>query len=438
MSVVPVRLRAWSQRWRPILPILVAEFIAVLGFGAVLPVLPLYIVEQRVDPATLGIIVAAWPGARLVAEPFFGWLADRTSRRPLMLAGMVVLGVAVILPLLFRGPVELLLLRLLGGFGAGMYDPAARGYLVDATREGERGQVFGLYQAAAMGGLVAGPGLAALGAQVWSGYAFPFVAGGIACLAAAVYLAVALEPRQLRAGEAAGPARAPIAETSFAEYGTDSSAVAERAGADLEVRSTTVAPLRALLNRWFLAAVVMNFGLYLAVGVYEVVWSLYMRGLGASVAWIGVTFVLFGLPILLIAPAAGRLVDRLGGRPFALVAGFSVAAIGYVYTLAREPVFPAALGVVEGAAHAFLGPAIYAILALGSPPGRSSTTQGLFGAAGTLAFIIGSLVAGRLLAVDVHVAFYFFAVATGAAFALAWLILRGRADPSAVAKAARG
>ena len=29
----------------------------------------------------------------------------------------------------------------------------------------------------------------------------------------------------------------------------------------------------------------MNFGLYFAIGVYEVVWALYLQGLGGSVAW---------------------------------------------------------------------------------------------------------------------------------------------------------
>ena len=75
------RMRRWSDRWRRIVPILVAEFMAVVGFGALLPVLPLYVVEQGVDTTTLGIILAAWPAARLIFEPVFGWLADRTSRR---------------------------------------------------------------------------------------------------------------------------------------------------------------------------------------------------------------------------------------------------------------------------------------------------------------------------------------------------------------------
>ena len=52
----------------PILPVLLAEAILWLGFGALLPVLPLYLVEQGIDTATLGWIVAAWPAARLVGR----------------------------------------------------------------------------------------------------------------------------------------------------------------------------------------------------------------------------------------------------------------------------------------------------------------------------------------------------------------------------------
>ncbi len=439
----PGRVSRWLARWQPVLPILVAEFVAMVGFGALLPILPLYVTEQHVDPATLGLVVAAWPGARLVAEPLFGWLADRTSRRPLMVGGMVVMGLALIMPLFFRSAAELFLWRLLGGLGAGMYDPAARGYLVDATAEGERGQVFGLYQAAAMGGIVAGPGVAALGAAVWAGFAFPFAFGGFMCLAAGAYVAIALVPRPLRPGERSGPARAPIGETSFAEYGSDSPEVAARWVNQLErdapipepssgaAPGPAAPPMRALLNRSFGAAVLMNFGLYLAIGVYEVVWSLFMRGLGASVSWIGVTFVLFGLPILLLAPIGGRLVDRFGGLPFAMVGGASVAVAGLVYTFSSEPLFPAVVGIFEASANAFLGPAIFTILAAGTPAGRSSTTQGLFGATGTLAFIVSSLVAGALLAVDVRYPFYFFAGATSACFALGWLILRGASRPRA-------
>ena len=45
-SRLAARARAWLVRWRPVLPLLIAEFIIVVGFGALLPVLPLYVVDQ--------------------------------------------------------------------------------------------------------------------------------------------------------------------------------------------------------------------------------------------------------------------------------------------------------------------------------------------------------------------------------------------------------
>ena len=96
-----VRLRAWTDRWQGILPLLVAELVVWLGFGALLPVLPLYFREHGVDLGMMGIVVAAWPAARLLTEPLFGWLADRTSRVPLMLVGLLATGLFVLLPLWF-------------------------------------------------------------------------------------------------------------------------------------------------------------------------------------------------------------------------------------------------------------------------------------------------------------------------------------------------
>ena len=42
------RIRAWLERWGDVVPLLLAEFIVWLGFGALLPVLPLYFTERGV------------------------------------------------------------------------------------------------------------------------------------------------------------------------------------------------------------------------------------------------------------------------------------------------------------------------------------------------------------------------------------------------------
>ena len=104
------RVTTWLERWGDIAPLLLAEFIVWLGFGALLPVLPLYFTSQGVDLALLGLVIAAWPAARLVGEPIFGWLADRTARIPLMVIGLVATGIFSVLPLVFTGPLAFLLL----------------------------------------------------------------------------------------------------------------------------------------------------------------------------------------------------------------------------------------------------------------------------------------------------------------------------------------
>jgi MFS family permease len=420
------RARAWLTRWRLVLPILVAEFVLLVGFGALLPILPLYVVEQGVDQATLGVILASWPAARLGAEPLFGWLADRTARKPLMLAGCLLLAGLTLLPIVFTSAAALIAIRFGSGIAASMYDPAARGFLVDATDEDKRGEVFGLYSAAAMGGLIFGPILGTVGAAFGGGFVFPFVAASVMTLVAAIYLVVAL-PSERPHATAGAPASAHHAESAPLDY--DSPEVASRRARALDEDSRTggtprQAPLRAMLNRMFVGALVMNFGLYFSIGVYEVIWSLYMEHLGASLAWIGFTFTLFGLPMLILSPIGGRLVDRVGPRPFAIAGLVIVAAAGLAYTFATEPFLPAGIIVVESAANAFLGPAVFAILAMGTPAGRSSTAQGLFGAAGTMAFIISSLAAGWLFSLDPHYPFFFFATVVVASVIAGALITR--------------
>jgi MFS family permease len=114
------RVRAWLGRWGDVVPLLLAEFIVWLGFGALLPVLPLYFTEQGVDLALLGLVIAAWPAARLIGEPVFGYLADRTARVPLMVIGLVATGVFSFLPLVLTGPLAFVLLRTAAGLATSL------------------------------------------------------------------------------------------------------------------------------------------------------------------------------------------------------------------------------------------------------------------------------------------------------------------------------
>jgi MFS transporter, DHA1 family, multidrug resistance protein len=385
------RPAAWYARWGPILPLLAAEFILWLGFGAVLPIMAPYFNEHGVSLEMLGFVIAAWPAARLLAEPVFGWLADRTDRVPLMVIGLVVSGFALGLPLVFTGPIPFLILRAVAGLGTALYDPAARGFVTDSTPPERRGEAFGLYGSFQMGGLLLGPAIGGIGAAYFGGVAFVFIFSGAATLLAA--LAVGLRVRESaqvlrqRRGAAAPTTRDAIAQPA------DGSRPAHR--------QPTV-----LLNRWLIAAIVLNIGGYFAGGTYEVVWSLFLLDRGASVGFVGLTFAAFALPVLIFSPFAGRMVDRKGSLPFIVVGSLMTASASVFYPFVPDPVWVIPLLFVEATGFAFLNPALFAVVAAGSPPGRSSTAQGLFGSAGTLGTIVASIATGYLANISLNYPFW--------------------------------
>jgi MFS family permease len=401
-------LSTWRGRWGGIAPLLLAEFIVWLGFGGLLPVLSIYFTEQGIDFATLGVVIAAWPAARLVGEPIFGWLADRTPRIPLMVAGLVLAATFTVLPLVVTGAVAFIVLRAAVGLATAIYDPAARGYLTDATPPERRGEAFGLYSAAQMGGLLLGPAIGAIGAGRLGGIGFVFVFAGVATAVAAVPIA-RLKPE--------GGARTRLARDFDAtEIPLDSPSTSRRAvdAVVAEQASGQVFSAGRLLNRGLVAALVMNVGANFAAGTYDVIWSLFLRSLGAGLDLIGLTFATFGLPILLLSPRAGRLVDRRGPYAFIVLGSILPAITGVLYTRLADPLFAVPLILVESTGFALLTPALYALVARHSPPGRSSTAQGLFGAAGTVGFIVASLVAGALAAENILYPLYVFSgVMTG-------------------------
>jgi DHA1 family multidrug resistance protein-like MFS transporter len=432
--VLTTRARRWLDRWGPILPVLVAELVILLGFGALLPVLPLYVMDQGVDAPTLGLILAAWSIAKLVAEPVFGYLADRTSRKPFLVGGALVLAVAMALPVVYHTAFALFLLRALAGAAAGAYDPAARGIIVDATPAGARGEAFGLYASFQMGGFLLGPVLGAFGASLGGGFTFPFLLCGALTAVAAVILVLALPSHPHVPTAPAEPGHAPPPVHPVLVEPPFSATTAGIPAADETPPSSARAPMRALLNRCLVASVVMNFGFSLAFGVYEVVWSLFLTDLGASIEWIGLTFALFGLGMMLVSPWAGRLVDRFGSIRFVAVSGTVIIVAGVLYAVSTEPIFPSLVVPFESVAEAFLTPALFALVAVGSPVGRSSTAQGIFGAVGTIGLIVATLSAGALWDIGRVWPFLFFVVGSTLCMLLGLAIVRSEPRASAAAE----
>jgi DHA1 family multidrug resistance protein-like MFS transporter len=141
---------------------------------------------------------------------------------------------------------------------------------------------------------------------------------------------------------------------------------------------------------------------------------------------------MFALPVLLFSPFAGRLVDRRGGYAFVVVGGLMTATASFAYTFVGDVLLVLPILIAEATGFALANPALYAMVAAGSPPGRSSTAQGLFGASGTLGTIIASVAAGYLAGYDIRFPFWaggtamFIALAIG--LAIGGRTIRARAS----------
>ena len=138
-----------------------------IGWGIVLPILPLYGERFTKSPFTLGLLVATFSVMQLLFAPIWGRVSDRVGRKPVLVVslagtaiGSLVMGLAPSLWILFLG-------RAIDGISGGSIS-TAHAAVTDMAEPGQRARLIGLLGAAFGLGFVAGPaigGLAALGGR---------------------------------------------------------------------------------------------------------------------------------------------------------------------------------------------------------------------------------------------------------------------------------
>jgi DHA1 family tetracycline resistance protein-like MFS transporter len=139
-----------------LLVIFLTVFIDLLGFGLVLPLLPLYGRQFAVDHSglTLGLLMASFSAMQFVFAPLWGRLSDRIGRRPVLLvglAGAVVFYTLFGLATVWESLVGLFIARIGAGI-AGATIPTAQAYIADSTTL--EGRVKGMALIGAAFGLV--------------------------------------------------------------------------------------------------------------------------------------------------------------------------------------------------------------------------------------------------------------------------------------------
>jgi DHA1 family multidrug resistance protein-like MFS transporter len=362
-----------KERRRALWGIIAAVFLVGTGVGSVLPILPLFLRERGSSYALVGIIVGANLVAQFIGQYPAGRLSDRFGRAPLMIGGLVVASLAIAAFALPLSIGWLIALRFIQGLGAAAFRPGARAAVADLVPEGERGIAYGWLAGADMAGLIVGPALG--GVLAVFGRAILFEATGVAVLLAAAVVAIGLGRR--RGAITVEPISGPRI-------------LGDRLRA-------AAAAVRGLL--------MLSMGIGFLYGVYNVVWSLFMKSIGATDWEVGLSFSLFALPLVLTAPLAGWAADRLDRRWLSAGSTASTTLIAPIYPFLHSVPAVIGVGALEATTTAFAEPAINAFLMSAVAPDQRGRAAGTVGTGETAAKAVGALIGGGLFGLGVWVPF---------------------------------
>ena len=268
-----------------------------LGFGIVVPLLPLYAHRLGAGPGSVGLLLAAFSAAQFVSAPLLGRLSDRVGRKPLLILSLVGTAAASLLTGVAGSLWLLMVARVLDGASGGSVS-VAQASATDLVGPEDRMRVFGLLGAAYGVGFVIGPAIGALAAL--GGARVPFF---VAAAVAAVNAVVATKR---------------LPETRPARGIANPSAAGERAGASM----------RSVLGRIGVPGTVTVL-LIASFSAFEATFALFgQRRLGFGLASIGVVFALIGVVAALVQGAVARpLAARVGAAP-CLRMGLVAEALG--------------------------------------------------------------------------------------------------------------
>jgi DHA1 family multidrug resistance protein-like MFS transporter len=358
------------------------SFVTWTGFGAIIPFLPIFLrQEAHSSLIMIGVVASTFYAGTLLLSSPLGWLSDVVGRKPVMIGGTAVYALALLLFTTTTDPYWFVVFRFLAGAGTAAFGPAALAFVADSTTETNRSKGYGLLTTAQFGGLVVGPALAPP--------LFELAGGGLSGYFAIFYFGAALSALALVA--LIGFVHEPAAHRErHAQRRADQVARAGDGG-----RKAIRPPYRLILSPAIVAFLIIAFTSNYAMGAFEVVWSLWLQHLGASLAFISATWVAFSVPMLL-SFVGGIVADRYS-RFWLFIIGYALSGVAWVYYgVSHNLTLFIVVNVLEGFAIAFSYPAKQALLVQVSPVRWIGTVTGVENTSLQLAGLLGTLTAPPL------------------------------------------
>ena len=222
-----------------------------LGIGLVIPVTPFIKNYYHYSTTQMGIMTSLFAFSQFIASPLVGRLSDRIGRKPLIVAGLFLYAVSEVIFALSNSLIWFNVSRVIGGLSAALFVPTSMALAADVTTPAQRARVIGWISAAFSGGLILGPGIGGVLANI--SYKTPFWAAAALGLISTIFTYAVMPKMEV------------IREIAHEEHDDEPQAV-KKTGA---LRDVLTAPLIILFTMIFVAA----FGLQ----GFESIYSIYVN-----------------------------------------------------------------------------------------------------------------------------------------------------------------
>ena len=138
------------------------SFLVAIGFGLIIPAIPIFAASFGVNKTAIGLIVSAFAIMRFSSGLISGKLVDKFGERAVLGFGLFMVSFFTLLTALSQNYNQLLIFRTLGGLGSSMFSVSAGSLLMRSVSDDVRARAQSLYNGGFLVGGVAGPAFGGL------------------------------------------------------------------------------------------------------------------------------------------------------------------------------------------------------------------------------------------------------------------------------------